>query len=326
MDRATCLSSIEKGTYFIVNAFTQNEEGGNPAAVILLGGDVHHWPSDTWLVEKAKAFRDERCDSPTRVVFVLISEDDGTTRRHGIRWFSRAGVETDFCGHGTLCASFVLHSCCGEQHTAKTRDEGSKKFEYDTRAGTLIAVVKGNTVTMTLPWVTISNTVEDPVKMETTHSLCSSILFPTMEPVENVPNCFEYIGTTSIADTLIVLPNEELVWNLQPNLVKVSELGGRGLIVTAETPKSSKNDFVSRFFDGRFQVEDHVTGSTHCALGPFWHERWGDLNRTRFNAFQASKRGGVLDIELINTVDVNNRKVVISGDAVIVLKGYLNLL
>ena len=38
-------------------------------------------------------------------------------------------------------------------------------------------------------------------------------------------------------------------------------------------------------------LEDPVTGSAHCALGPYWSER---LKKPVLTAFQASKRGGFL--------------------------------
>ena len=55
-------------------------------------------------------------------------------------------------------------------------------------------------------------------------------------------------------------------------------------------------DFVSRFFaPGSGIDEDPVTGSAHCALGPYWAER---LGKSEFTAFQASARGGVVRVRL----------------------------
>jgi predicted PhzF superfamily epimerase YddE/YHI9 len=38
-----------------------------------------------------------------------------------------------------------------------------------------------------------------------------------------------------------------------------------------------------------------VTGSAHCALGPYWQNR---LGKTEFTAFQASERGGVVKLSV----------------------------
>ena len=65
--------------------------------------------------------------------------------------------------------------------------------------------------------------------------------------------------------------------------------GGRGVIVTSRT-SSPDLDFVSRYFAPAAGIdEDPVTGSTHCALGPFWSER---LGKRDLRAAQLSARGG----------------------------------
>ena len=55
-----------------------------------------------------------------------------------------------------------------------------------------------------------------------------------------------------------------------------------------------------------------MTGSAHAALVPLWAER---LGRTRFTAYQASKRGGHVACELAG------ERVVLGGRCVTVLEG-----
>lgn len=62
--------------------------------------------------------------------------------------------------------------------------------------------------------------------------------------------------------------------------------------------------------------EDPVTGSNHASLGPFWAQR---LGKTRLKAFQASARGGVLDIL------VKPNQVYITGQAITYLRGDIYL-
>ena len=74
-------------------------------------------------------------------------------------------------------------------------------------------------------------------------------------------------------------------------------------------------DFVSRFFAPRSGVlEDPVTGSAHCCLGPFWGAR---LKKTELVAYQASTRGGVVKVSLVGD------RVLLGGQAVTVLRGEL---
>jgi len=52
------------------------------------------------------------------------------------------------------------------------------------------------------------------------------------------------------------------------------------------------DDFVSRYFAPAAGIpQDPVTGSTHCALIPYWSNR---LNKPRLRARQISPRGGEL--------------------------------
>ena len=69
----------------------------------------------------------------------------------------------------------------------------------------------------------------------------------------------------------------------------------RGIIVTSRS-EQTEFDFVSRFFAPAAGVnEDPVTGSAHCALGPYWQTR---LGKKEFTAFQASERGGVVKLSV----------------------------
>ena len=57
-----------------------------------------------------------------------------------------------------------------------------------------------------------------------------------------------------------------------------------------------------------------MTGSTHCALAPFWSRR---LKKQAFVARQLSARGGVLKVAL------DGDRVRLRGQAVTVLRGEL---
>ena len=88
----------------------------------------------------------------------------------------------------------------------------------------------------------------------------------------------------------------------------------RGVIVTAQATTPGF-DFVSRFFAPRLGVpEDPATGSAHCSLAPFWAKR---LGKTIMTGYQASKRGGVVGVEL------KGDRVLLKGKAVTTLVGVL---
>lgn len=58
-----------------------------------------------------------------------------------------------------------------------------------------------------------------------------------------------------------------------------------------------------------------MTGSAHCCLGPYWAEQ---LGKTELLAYQASKRGGELRVNV-----TDNGRVKLSGKAALVKEGYL---
>ena len=61
--------------------------------------------------------------------------------------------------------------------------------------------------------------------------------------------------------------------------------------------------------------EDPVTGSAHCALGPYWNRKTG---KTEFLAYQASDRGGVVGVRL-----GEDDRVILVGRAITVMQGEL---
>jgi predicted PhzF superfamily epimerase YddE/YHI9 len=93
----------------------------------------------------------------------------------------------------------------------------------------------------------------------------------------------------------------------------LSAVETRGVIVTAPADDDDRYDFVSRFFAPRAGIEeDPVTGSAHCALGPYWGAK---LGRRELVGFQASQRGGVVCVALAL------ERVILRGVAVTVLRG-----
>ena len=57
-----------------------------------------------------------------------------------------------------------------------------------------------------------------------------------------------------------------------------------------------------------------MTGSAHCALAPWWGKR---LDKTVMTGYQASERGGAVEVELAGD------RVLLRGAAVTVVRGEL---
>jgi PhzF family phenazine biosynthesis protein len=213
----------------------------------------------------------------------LYREGDGFR----LRWFTPK-MEVDLCGHATLASAHVLWT---EGHLPVT-----ERAVFHTRSGPLRADRKGDWIELDFPAKPVAAAPEPP---------------PGLAEALGVPIAFA--GKNSL-DWLIEVDGAETVRKLDPDLRRLAELPVRGVIVTSRA-EAAEYDFVSRFFAPRAGVdEDPVTGSAHCALGPYWSDR---LGKTQLVGFQVSRRGGVVRVR------VEGPRVVLAGQAVTVWRGTL---
>jgi PhzF family phenazine biosynthesis protein len=204
-----------------------------------------------------------------------------------IRWFTPT-VEVDLCGHATLASAFVLFNIHNYPCSLI-------KF-HSPRSGLLTVEKNGDMFFLDFPTDKLEALTEEKNLIER----CIGI-----KPLEL------YKGKT---DYIAIIDNEDLLQNLQPDLLEISKLKARGLIVTAQ---GNNVDFVSRFFAPQSGInEDPVTGSAHTSLLPLWSKK---LGKNRLNAIQLSKRGGQLVCEY------KNDRCLIGGKARLYLTGELTL-
>lgn len=113
-------------------------------------------------------------------------------------------------------------------------------------------------------------------------------------------------------DLLCEVASEAAVRTVAPDLAALSRFDTRGVIVTAAADENASYDFVSRCFYPAVGIpEDPVTGSAHCALGPYWGQR---LGRESLVGFQTSQRGGLVQVA------TREERVELAGDAVTVFE------
>ncbi len=253
-----------------INSFASAPFTGNPAAVLVL----EHEPSDD-----LGAWAGAELNQPATAVVWPAGEPG----RFGLRWFT-ASTELVLCGHGTLAAARVLLDSGGAV-------AGTVRF--DTRSGTLEARAVGDWVQLRLPSLPAQPLV-DAATAEASPGEAApgeAVLGEAVRQLLPVP-------VTALLrnelDVLAVLPSADDVRAAQPDLTALRRLPVRGLIITAPGPGPDEADFVSRFFAPATGIdEDAVTGSAHCALGPYWI---GRLGRQPLLGRQLSARGGVLRV------------------------------
>ncbi len=207
----------------------------------------------------------------------LFPEKDG----YNLRWFTPV-AEVELCGHATLASAHTLW----ETGLLKP----SEVARFYTKSGLLVASKEDGHIRLNFP--ALSPKPGDPPA-----GLAEAL---GVEPVNVERSTF---------DVLAELANEREVINVEPDFGLLKRVDARGVMVTARA-EGGRYDFVSRFFAPREGInEDPVTGSAHCRLGPYWQKR---LGKNDFQAFQASRRGGVM------RVIVENDRVNLIGQAVTV--------
>jgi predicted PhzF superfamily epimerase YddE/YHI9 len=203
-------------------------------------------------------------------------------------WFTPV-TEIDLCGHATLASGHVLVNHRGVQDSA---------MRFQTRhAGELRVEREGDRLVLDFP---VRPVARCAVADEVTAALGA-------KPQE----------LYAARDYMAVFGSADEVRALKPDMTRMMQIPPDGVIATAPGDGDCDCDFVSRFFVPKQGIpEDHVTGSTHCNLIPFWAER---LGKTKMFGRQISQRGGELYCEL------RGDRVRIGGYAVTYLTGEIEV-
>jgi PhzF family phenazine biosynthesis protein len=210
----------------------------------------------------------------------VVPRADGS---YHLRWFTPV-AEVRLCGHATLAAAHVLAS-----------RGANAPFAFHTHSGVLTAAVDDGNVTLDFP-------SQPPAPIDEPDGLADALRVAPRATYGNG------------VDVLVEVADEATVRGLAPDIAALRGVDCRGVIVTAAADRTDA-DFVSRFFAPRVGVdEDPVTGSAHCALAPFWAQRFG---RRSLVGAQLSPRGGRI------AVDLRGDRVLLHGRAVTVLDGSL---
>ena len=193
----------------------------------------------------------------------LHPESDGFR----LRWFTPT-VEVALCGHATLASAHVLWE------TGRLQPQHPARFF--TKSGLLTAERFADGIELDFP----------AKRAEPAPPPASLLAALGCEAKFVGRNTFDY---------LVEVDSEKTLRALKPDFRSLAEIRVRGVIVTCRSV-SPEFDFVSRFFAPASGVnEDPVTGSAHCCLGPYWETR---LNKSKFAAYQASARGGIVHVRV----------------------------
>ncbi len=265
---------------YIIDAFTNTAFKGNPAGVCLLESAI-----DEKLMQSIAAEL-----NLSETAFLIKNHNLANT--YHIRYFTPQ-VEIAFCGHATLASSKFLQV-----------EENLTEVTFQTNRNLTIPVMLANGI----------------IKMN----------FPIyhLESYKATESIFEGLGITKYLSSgyvkeldmaVIEVADADIVRNLNPNFnTLLNDRSGIKILVITAISDKQEYDFISRAFCPWAGVnEDPVTGSAHSILSYYWKNK---LNKTSFHAYQASKRGGSMQINVLNEYATE-----VIGEAVIIFKGEITV-
>lgn len=250
------------------------------------------------------------------------------SQRFKLRWFTPT-TEVPLCGHATMAAAYAIFH----------ENNPAERLYFDTLSGELsVAIhkptpssgVKESSLSMDLPLLLPTSQPHDmPCKdfLDRNSMLITSATKNTGRQID------EILYEPSLKYLVIVLNGTMEYKELERVDIDVfgmhkAHTEGHlvGVILTVQSSSggtggnggnsNQQYDFLSRFFGPWAGIaEDPVTGSAHSVLGALWRDR---LEKSCLFARQCSKRGGELKVDV-----VEKERVVITGDAFVVMKGVL---
>lgn len=213
----------------------------------------------------------------------LLHQPDG----YQLRWFSPL-LEMPLCGHATLATAHILWETGLEPRGSVIR--------FDTLSGVLMATPDEGWIGLDLP--------------VRSHEVCNVVPDELQELFIHGWRKIVY----SVDRYIVELETAAEVRDFVPD---VQLLKKHRCVITAQGEEGGAYDFISRYFAVPVGfVEDHVTGTAHCSLAPYWAER---LGKQDLFAYQASPRGGELKVTL------RGDRVLLQGEAVTVMEGRITI-
>lgn len=205
----------------------------------------------------------------------------------GIRYFSPK-MQIPLCGHATLAAAKVLFEHMDESEVC-----------FSTGSGILLRATKrASLIEMEFPLYKV-------VDSESHEKILAAL---------GIDEAIYWGFNEELGILMIEIESPEQLVSLKPDYVKLlkSHTSIAGVVVTSQG--SGNYDFYSRYFwPWSGTNEDPVTGGTHTFLANYWANK---LGKKKLLAFQASERGGWMEVEKLS-----GKSMAIRGNACIVLTG-----
>ena len=220
--------------YYIVDAFTDQPFGGNPAGVVLLEGDS--FPPEALMLQVAAELRYSETAFVRRM---------SPTEYH-LRYFTPK-AEVELCGHATIATFALLHQKAGiTGHCLCHTLAGDLRIEV------------GSKVMMQMAMPSIVSTIENTDEIY--RALGVTDYHPTL-PVQ--------IAYSGLPDLMIPVANVATLNGLQPDMVAISAITQKHKAVSFHVFAFGSDSYTAhvRDFAPLYDIpEESATGTANAAL------------------------------------------------------------
>ncbi len=274
--------------YFIVDAFTEQPFGGNPAGVVLLDSDT--FPKEELMLQIAAELR------YSETAFIKRHSAQEFT----IRYFTPK-AEVELCGHATVASFFLLHQ----------KGLASGQCLCHTLAGDLTIQV-GEKVMMQMAKPRIVATLSETEEIY--QALRVKGYCPTM-PVQIV-----YAG---LPDIMVPLPDVATLQALQPDMEAIKEITKRYEAVSIHVFAFDNDGYTAhvRDFAPLYDIpEESATGTANASLS-YYLQQCGCLGAEAECAFIQGETMGRPSV--VATRIQTDGNIFVGGTAAVVAEGTL---
>ena len=274
--------------YFVVDAFTDQPFGGNPAGVVLLDSDT--FPKEELMLQIAAELR------YSETAFVKRHSAQEFT----IRYFTPK-AEVELCGHATIASFFLLHQ----------KGLASGQCLCHTKAGDL-HIEAGEKVMMQMAKPRIEATIDH------TDEIYKALGVPGYQPT--MPVQIVYAG---LPDIMIPLPDLNTLQTLQPDMEAISAITRTHNAVSFHVFAFSNDGYTAhvRDFAPLYDIpEESATGTANASLTYYLQQR-GCLGKEAECAFIQGEAMGRPSV--VATSLKADGTIYVGGTAVVVAEGML---
>jgi PhzF family phenazine biosynthesis protein len=261
---------------YMVDAFTNEPFKGNPAGVCVLEKEIDPGAMQTIAGEI----------NLSETAFLLQNAAEQT--EFSIRYFAPA-IEIPFCGHATLASAKIV-----------LQRMEIAAAQFITHSGLKLAVRFDD------PYIAMKFPLYETVDFAYEQAIFEA--FDIKRPLD-------IRFSKDLKMLLVEVRDKETLEEIKPNFTAARKATGllNNLVVTAKSV-DRRFDFYSRCFGPWIGIdEDPVTGASHSVLAKYWGAK---LNKTEMSAFQASKRGGFMNLKVLSDSELevrSNARIIFEG-------------